>query len=113
MWQIDFDAAIQKRDAGDLPGCLSDLDRLAAENPENAGVAGTRAGVLFELGRFEEAAEGFRRAVELAPKSEIASLGLFHSLNRLCRKDEAKKEMERFQSIRASEEYERIRRETE
>jgi hypothetical protein len=46
--------------------------------------------------------------VALSPKSELASLGLFQSLNDIGRKDEAFTEMRRFLSLSKSDEYNRF-----
>ena len=79
--------------------------RLALERPEFAPVRGVLAGVLYELEAFEDAAEEFSTTVRLSPRSELASLGLFHSLLHLGNRAAAGAEMKRFTSLRKSAEY--------
>jgi len=81
------------------------LKRLALERPDYASVRGVLAGVLFELNEFEEAATEFRATSRLSPRSELASLGLFHSLLRIGDRAAAIAEMKRFTSLRESAEY--------
>ncbi len=81
------------------------LKRLALERPDYASVRGVLGGVLFELHEFREAAEEFRATTRLSPRSELASLGLFHSLLRMGDRAAAIAEMQRFTSLRESPEY--------
>ena len=81
------------------------LTLLALERPDYAPVHGVLAGVLFELNEFREAVREFGTAARLSPRSELASLGLFHSLLKLGERTAAIAEMKRFTSLRESPEY--------
>lgn len=54
------------------------------------------ARVLWKLHRQEEAVEAYRQAIELKPDSEVASLGLYHTLMDCGRFDDALEEGKRF-----------------
>ncbi len=81
------------------------LVALARQHPRSAPVLGYLAGVYFQTDDLENAAEYFRRTTELSPTSELASVGLFHSLWGLGMKQVALDEMRRFLSISESSEY--------
>jgi predicted Zn-dependent protease len=81
------------------------LQPLARQHPRSAAIFGCLGGTYFELGEMDKAAKEFRRATQLNPKSELASLGLFHSLWGQGAAAEAFAEMRRFLSISDSAEY--------
>ena len=56
----------------------------------------------------EKAVAAFRRATELKPESETASLGLFHCLWEMGRKEEALDEIGRYLKIADCEDYRNI-----
>ena len=56
------------------------LEQLRETNPESASVHALLADALWERRDLIQAVASFQRAVELAPTSEMASLGLFHTL---------------------------------
>ncbi len=85
---------------------------LAAEFPEAAIIHGYLASYLLSCRRFHESIAHARQAVRLSPKSEKASVVLFHVLNGTGQHAEARDEMKRFLTIRWSDEYARILRET-
>jgi len=60
---------------------------------------------------LNEAASAFEHAVELAPKLEAVSKGLFHCLWEMGQRDKALEEIKRFQSISDSKDYREIIRE--
>jgi predicted Zn-dependent protease len=108
-WEKRFDDALAKRDAGDLIGAHEALSHLAEEYPSQPGILGMLGSVQLELGRKTEAASSFRQATLLSPESELASLGLFHSLWESGDTDSAFAEMKRFvASAGPSEEYRRV-----
>ena len=57
---------------------------------------------------FGEASKLFGHIVRLKPDTELASRGLFHSLWKLGRHNEALEEMKRFLLIADSEEYRQL-----
>jgi len=79
---------------------------IAEKYPDYAPAFGMCGAVLFSgLKKPREALPYCTRAVELAPKSEMASLALFHSLWALERDDEAIAEMKRFLQVGYCEDY--------
>jgi tetratricopeptide (TPR) repeat protein len=84
---------------------ISKAKHLTETYPNIGSVFGLLASIYFELDRFKEAAENYEKATKISPKSEMASLGLFHSLWQLERNDEAFKEMKRYMSVAESAEY--------
>jgi predicted Zn-dependent protease len=105
-----FNAAIQANRAGRTVYAIRVLKALAAGNPNSAAILGYLAGVYYMQERFEDAEKTFRRTVTLSPKSELASLGLFHSLWQLGRRHESFAEMRRLLTDVDSEEYKTLLR---
>jgi predicted Zn-dependent protease len=105
-----FDRAVKLHHAGKTTDAVVILEELARRYRKSAPVAGYLAGLYYEQGRFERAARWFKRATTLAPKSELASLGLFHSLWKLRDGEKAISEMRRFLRIVDSSEYKTLLR---
>lgn len=105
--------AIDYAEVGQLLQAVQLLTDLAAEFTEAASVRGYLAWYLLQLGRQEEAIEHSRRAIDLAPKSEKASLIYFHALWRAAKYIDALEEMKRFLTIRPSDVYANIIKEWE
>lgn len=105
-----FNHALALRDQGDYEGAIQILSGIAERYPF-AAVFGVTGAIYKKIGDLENARKCFERAVELAPKSELASLNLFHTLHRLGNKARAYSEMDRFLSLRKSEEYDRLKME--
>ncbi len=103
-----FALAQERSKLNDLPGTIEILRNLVAENPESAMFNATLANSLKAEGDIDTAIEHFQKAVKLAPKSELYSLGLFHSLWRQEKREEAFDEMKRFMSISDSDDYRAI-----
>jgi predicted Zn-dependent protease len=106
--RLEFDEALRLRDAGDLAKAVEVMRRLAADGPDRASILGTLAGLEFQAGDYEGAARTARKVTRLVPRSELASLTLFHSLHRAGRLDEAFAEVARLRVIRNSIEYEKL-----
>jgi predicted Zn-dependent protease len=92
----------------DLPGTLEVLSKLVAEAPESAMVNATFANTLKAVDDTALAIEHFKRAVKLAPRVELYSLGLFHIYWAQGMQDEAFIEMKRFMAISDSADYREI-----
>lgn len=106
-----FSRAITRRDSNDYQGALQlllPLDKSLGTNVRFLAVLGQ---VHWELGEYPEAVLTFERAVALSPEYEAVSMGLFHSLLRLERVDDAFNEMRRFLSLSDSENYRALVRE--
>lgn len=103
-----FEKAIRLRDENDLEGALQLFLGLAQDYPQTPAVYGMLGHIYRKLDRHREAAQSFRKATQLSPESELASLGLFHSLRQLGDEDGALSEMKRFLEHAKSQEYDLI-----
>jgi len=97
--------AIHFRDNQEYQNALLILRKLARIRPHSASVHGILADVQWRLGHLERAVQSFKRATKLSPKSELASLGLFHTLWESGQIDRAKAEMKRYLANADSKEY--------
>ena len=97
--------AVDLNRKGQTELAVQHLSALLTEFPTVASIHGYLALFLHGCGRFDEAIERGRQAVLLAPKSEKASLMLFHALWSAGQRIEALDEMKRFLAVRPSEEY--------
>ncbi len=96
--------ALDSRDGGKTQECLSNLVQIFEEIPATDIKALVVVGSLLREGNeSSKALYCFDKAISEDPNSSRASLGLFHSLWRLERYDEAFDELERFLSIAESE----------
>ncbi|MGE3467246.1 MAG: tetratricopeptide repeat protein [Pyrinomonadaceae bacterium] len=103
------DEAIRLRDSGRLSEAADKLREILAMSPERrAPILGVLAHIYFTMKDFDRALECYEEAVELSAKSELGSLGLFHTLWNLGRTSDAFKEAGRFLALRDSEEYSQL-----
>jgi len=100
-----FNEALKLRSDGKLKTAYKILSRLAKENPTIGEIAFMTGSVCWELGHLDESIDRFRKATVLSPDSEIASIGLFHTLWEAEEYDAAFLEMKRFISTHKSEKY--------
>jgi hypothetical protein len=101
--------AIRLKNRGDFTGALEVLSAVVEDFPGCAAAYGYIGGIHhFDLGDAKKAAPYWSMAVQLSPRSELCSLGLFHSLWNLELHDAAKAEMRRFQSVGHSIDYDEI-----
>ena len=103
-----FENAKRLRAAGDAEGAIQILRTLVSDFPTKPAAYLIIADILWDESKLPEAAAAFRVATEHFPKLQIASLGLFHTLWRQSKTDEAFEEMKRFQSISFSQDYKDI-----
>src|ERR1700727_3950100 len=101
----DFNHALRLRDAGRLNEAIEILLRLAEEAPHQTSVIGMLAGLQFQAQDYESAAATARSATILSPRSGLASIILFHSLNELGKMDDAFAELMRFRRLAHYNEY--------
>jgi predicted Zn-dependent protease len=106
--QALFDCAVKLKDEGDFTGAQRILEQLVAAEPTSAGLHWFLGHLYWEQNLLDQAAQTFRRATELNPRSERASLGLFHSLWERGRQEEALEEMGRFLKIADCPDYRKI-----
>jgi tetratricopeptide (TPR) repeat protein len=96
---------------GDLEDAADKLSRLVEAYPDDMAVRFSYAAVLFQLRRFADVVPHFARVLEDQPVNERASLGLFHSLWKIEKKDDAVREVRRFRAAGGeSMEYRRLAR---
>jgi predicted Zn-dependent protease len=107
-WEEQFKTALVLRKKKKPEAAIELLIAMNAEHPKTPAILGTLAGAYWDQGNLQRAALYFRQTTRLSPKSELASLGLFHTLWELGRPNDAKKEMIRFLAICNSKEYEAI-----
>ena len=94
---------------GDLEGAAKELSGLVEDYPDDMAVRFSYAAVLFQMKRFAEVVPHFARVLEDQPLNEWASLGLFYSLWKIERRDDAAKEVRRFRGAGGdSMEYRRL-----
>jgi tetratricopeptide (TPR) repeat protein len=95
-----FQQAIDAKQAGKFKRSVRIMEQVVAEYPQY-GVLWwyLGGGYLHDLKMPRKAIPAFRKAVQLNPKSERASLGLFHSLWNADRVGEALAEIKRFQTL--------------
>ena len=103
-----FDEALRLRDQGNLGGAHDILSQLCKSDAATAAMFAVLGDVLWEMDCLSDAIHTFYRVTEMSPRSEVASLALFHSLFQAGRQDEAFGEMRRFLSIADSTEYETL-----
>ncbi len=103
-----FDRALRLRDEGRTDEAEAILSALAEEHPAVAAVHGMLGDLQERLGKRAEAAESYRRATELSPGSELASISLFHLLYEQGDLDRAFEEMRRFRRRGPSQEYDQL-----
>ena len=111
-----FTEAIELRDSGNLGLAIEKLSKILEDKPSlktATGVLGVMGNMYWDLKDYKSAAICYQKAVSNSPTSELASLGLFHSLWDLGDTDEAFEEMKRFLSLAESDEYVRLLKEIE
>jgi predicted Zn-dependent protease len=113
---LDLDTEFQRatllRDSGDLPGARALLERLSKSHSTVFGIWLVLGGVQMSESDYQEAEKSLSVATALRPRSELASLSLFHTLKHLDRLNEAYAEMRRFLALRPeSHEYDLLRQE--
>ena len=106
-----FKRAIKLRDDHRPSEAIKILRKLCDAKPASASVHGILGQIFWDEGKLDEAVSSFDKAVQLSPQSELASLGLFHTLWNKGQQQQAINEMYRFLSIKDSKDYARIARE--
>lgn len=106
--ETDFAEALRLRDRGDESGAMSRLSRWVNSPDATAAVLAVFGHLQWETGDLAGAVSSFQKATTKSRCSEVASLGLFHSLMESQREDEAFAEMKRYLSVAESPEYQRL-----
>lgn len=92
----DFKIASELYEKGKVAEALPILEKLAKQRPESGMLLATLANAYWDLEMFDRALSNFRTAITNAPASEKISLGYFHLLWVLDKRDEAVAEIRRF-----------------
>ena len=101
MTTIDsmFELGIELRNKGELRDSINVFAKILSDYPRDKrtyGVLAVLAGVHADLGEYDQALINFKKATELNPKSELASLGLYVTLVELDRDKDAIHELIRY-----------------
>lgn len=95
-FELDFNKAMDLRESKPCEA-LAILKNLENKFPKEAVIKGTIASIYFTyLKQFDEALPYAREATLLSPRSELASITLFHTLVNLGLETEAFDEARRF-----------------
>jgi len=101
--------AIDLKDRGQFSEAAVLLTETVKQFPKSASAHGLLGAIYYSsLRQPKEAIPFLKRAVRLSPKSEMASLGLFHSYWNTDQQVEALEEMKRFQAVSHSQDYDEI-----
>ena len=96
-----FGLAIELRNKGQYQDSINVLNKILdnfSDDSKIRGVYTVLAGIYRNLGENDKALTNFKKATELNPKSELASLGLYITFVELDRDVEAIHEMIRYLS---------------
>jgi tetratricopeptide (TPR) repeat protein len=101
MTTIDsmFELAIELRDKGELSDSVKVFSKILSDYPKDKkthGIYSVLAGVHMDLREYDKALVNFKKATELNPKSELASLGLYVTYTKLDKDEEAIRELIRY-----------------
>lgn len=103
-----FKKAISIRDNGDLEKAIQEFLEIInnySNHPKISGVFIVLGGIYDDLDDRVNSMTYFKKASELNPKSELASLGLYLSYVKLREYDEAIKELKRYLNKYPAERY--------
>jgi predicted Zn-dependent protease len=106
-----FDKALELKERGKLDEALATMQELHLIVPDDPSICGIIGEIHWDQGNLVNAIRWFSTATRLAPKSELASLGLFHVLWEANKKGLAVAEMNRYLAVGKSKEYRTIQKE--
>jgi hypothetical protein len=89
-------------------GLLSAHPKMIRKYPSMAGLLAT---LYFDIDDYKNSAKWYGVASKLSPHSEMASLGLFHTLWDTGKLYDAFEEMKRFMDSHKSKEYKQLKKE--
>lgn len=94
-----FELAIELRDKGELQDSINVFSKILSDYPADKRIHVVYimlGGAHTDLGENDKALINFKKATELNPKSELPSLGLYVTLVKLDRDEEAIHELIRY-----------------
>lgn len=100
-----FELASKLRDKGEHDEAIKIMKKFLNSTPHSPAFNGMLGGLYFNLDKFHSALRYFKTASKLNPKSELASLGYFHSLWELNYIKAALNEMDRFLKLKVCKDY--------
>lgn len=106
-----FSEAVTLKEQGELGPARKILLELTEMDSKSPAIFAVLGDVCWDMKDHEAAVIFFKHATELSPTLEAVSLGLFHCLWKLDRRNEATEEVMRFQSVSDSKDYGEIVRE--
>jgi predicted Zn-dependent protease len=106
-----FSETVKFKEAGQFECARKMLLDLHEKDPQSTAILAVLGDVYWDMRLLEDAVSVFKRAIQLSPTLEAVSLGLFHCLWQLGKREEALEEVMRFQSLADSEDYREIFRE--
>jgi len=95
--KADFKRASILYENENIKEALPILEKLAKQRPDSGILLATLANTYWDLDFLEKAEEYFIKAINNAPNVEKISLGYFHLLWDIGKKDDAIKEIYRFE----------------
>ncbi len=95
----EFNSALDIWHGGDGDKAIKILKNLDTQFPNTPSILGMIGAIYFSLRDWKHSEYYFKRTIEISPKSELASLGLFHSLWEMKNLDKAFEEAKRFVSM--------------
>jgi tetratricopeptide (TPR) repeat protein len=87
--------AMQKQQAGDLEGAVTEYREFLKQHPDAAAIHSNLGAALVGLGRFEEALPEYKTALKQSPKLASARLNLALAYYKMGRIDDAVTELEK------------------
>jgi predicted Zn-dependent protease len=106
-----FEDAVKIKKVGDLTSARKLFIELADEDKKSPAILAVLGDICWEMNLLDEAVVAFAAATKLSPKLEAVSLGLFHCLWELGKRELALEEIKRFQTVSDSPDYREIIRE--
>ena len=91
----EFNRALEMRETN-VRESIRILQTLNRRYPDHAPIVGVLGGIYHDTKDWVRALYWYEKAVKLSPKSQLASIGLFHSLWRNGRFSDALDEAKRF-----------------
>lgn len=81
--------ALRLEERGDVAGALKHMDKALRDLPDNAEILANRSTLLIDLGRTDEAMEGYRKALEVDPDDDQTYSNMGVAMRRAGRPAEA------------------------
>ena len=107
-FEKNFNQALSLKNDNKLLEALKIFKQLESENTDYYMTFAMIGDIYWDLGKLDDAAQNFKKAVKLNPNSEKVSIAYFNVLWEQDKKNEALEEMKRFLTNNKSESYQKI-----